>query len=152
MSTKTLPLHLLVSLAQRDLDSAARTLGAFQQQRTQAQEQLASLVAYREEYQARMTAAGQDGMRASNLRNYQTFIDTLDGAIAQQRAALDMAEQRLHTGQLDYQTRRQKVSSYETLASRARERQFARAARVEQRDADEYAAKIVRERTEQSTR
>ncbi|AKJ69725.1 flagellar protein FliJ [Pandoraea thiooxydans] len=141
-----LPLNLLTELAQQDLDDAARKLGAQQAQRTEAERQLQALVAYRHEYRNRLQTATQDGMAAAGWRNFQQFIDTLDVAIGRQRDLLVLAEQKVAAAQHDWQQHKQRLNSFETLASRAQAREDVRTARREQKDNDEYAAKLSRSR------
>ena len=84
------------------------------------------------------------------LRNFQAFVDTLDSAIDQQRALFAAAEQRLDAGKHEWHLRKQKLGSYEVLAARGEAVFAKKTARVEQRDADEHAAKMLRMRAEKA--
>ena len=84
------------------------------------------------------------------LRNFQAFVDTLDSAIAQQRTALVMADQRIEAAKPDWRLKKQKLGSYEVLAARGEAMLAKKAARVEQRESDEHAAKILRMRAERA--
>jgi flagellar protein FliJ len=141
---QTLPLKMLIELAQGEVDEATRRLGTLQQQRNDAQRQLDALTQYRDEYRRKLAESVQSGMDAANWRNFQQFIDTLDVAMSQQRSTVDSAEARLHAGRLDWQTRKQKLNSFETLQNRAQQRENQRLARLEQRESDEFAAKSAR--------
>jgi len=141
---QTLPLKMLIELAQAEVDDATRRLGTLQQQRNDAQRQLDALTQYRDEYRKKLTQDAQSGIDAANWRNFQQFIDTLDVAMSQQRSAVDASEARLHAGRLDWQTRKQKLNSFETLQDRAQQRENVRLARIEQRESDEFAAKSAR--------
>ena len=78
--------------------------------------------------------------------NFQRFIDTLDVAMGQQRTAMETTDTRLHASKLEWQSRMQKLNSFETLQNRAQQQENLRVARIEQRETDEFAANSVRAR------
>jgi len=145
---QTLPLKMLIDLAQTEVDEATRRLGALQQQRNESQRQLDALTQYRDEYRKRLANDSQIGMEASHWRNFQQFIDTLDVAMGQQRSAIEATDVRLTASKLDWQSRKQKLNSFETLQNRAQQREDVRVSRAEQRESDEFAAKSVRSRVD----
>jgi flagellar FliJ protein len=142
------PIKTLIDLAQNDVDAAAKQLGRAQRERADVQAQLESLVRYRDEYHANFSASAQVGMPAGNWRNFQAFIDTLDAAIEQQRRLLTAATSRVEAAKPEWQRQKQKLGSYEVLQARGDAAEARVAARREQRDADEHAAKILRMRRE----
>jgi len=144
---ETLPLNPLIDLAQSDVDESTRHLGVLQKQRDEAKRQVDALTEYRDEYRRRLAAEAQGGMNASHWRNFHQFIDTLDVAMAQQRLSIETAERRLVMARTDWQQKKQKLDSYETLLERAKQRENVRLARIEQRDSDEFAAKAMRRRS-----
>jgi flagellar FliJ protein len=148
--SKNLPINTLIEFAQEELDAASKKLGKLQQERSEIEAQLASLVAYRDEYHARFTASAQQGTTAQTLRNFQAFVDTLDSAIAQQRTLLLLADQRIEAAKPDWRLKKQKVGSYEVLAARGQALLAKQAARIDQRDSDEHAAKMLRMRAERA--
>jgi flagellar FliJ protein len=148
--SKHLPIKTLINLADEELDAATKKLGKLQQERNEVEAQLDSLIAYRDEYHARFTASAQQGTTAQTLRNFQAFVDTLDAAIGQQRGLLTAGEQRLEAAKPEWRMKKQKLGSYEVLAARGEAVLQKKAARVEQRDADEHAAKILRMRAEKA--
>jgi flagellar protein FliJ len=149
--SKNLPINTLIELAQEELDAATKRLGKLQQERNDVETQLNSLVNYRDEYHARFTASAQQGTTAQTLRNFQAFVDTLDAAINQQRAMLVIADQRIEQAKPEWRAKKQKVGSYEILAARGEAVLAKQAARVEQRQADEFAARAVRMRAERAS-
>jgi flagellar protein FliJ len=149
--SKNLPINTLIELAQEELDAATKKLGKLQQDRNEVEVQLNSLVNYRDEYHARFTASAQQGTTAQTLRNFQAFVDTLDTAISQQRTLLLMADQRIEAAKPEWRMKKQKVGSYEVLAARGEAVLAKKAARVEQREADEHAAKVLRMRAERAS-
>jgi flagellar FliJ protein len=150
MISNELPLTTLIELASGELDEAQRALGIAQKAAIEAETQTQSLITYRDEYRARLTTSAQAGLSGANWRNFQTFIDTLDSAIEQQRRVLAAAQHRLDIARANWMEKRRKMTSYEALAERARLREQAVLARREQRESDEHAAKIVRMRGDTS--
>jgi flagellar protein FliJ len=145
--SKTLPIQLLIELAEGELDAATKKLGKLQQERAELAQQLQSLIDYRAEYHARFAESAQQGMNAANWRNFQAFIETLDAAIDKQRQWLVQADARLDAARPEWRAKKQKVGSFEVIHARQRAEHDKRAARVEQRNADEHAAKVLRMRS-----
>ncbi|RKP45387.1 flagella biosynthesis chaperone FliJ [Pararobbsia silviterrae] len=141
-----LPLATLIDLASGELDEAQRALGHAQKVATEAETQTNALISYRDEYRTRLTTSAQSGLSGANWRNFQTFIETLDAAVEQQRRVMVSAQRKLEVARNHWMEKRRKLTSYEALAERARLREQAVLARREQRESDEYAAKIVRMR------
>ncbi|MBU9192806.1 flagellar export protein FliJ [Burkholderia gladioli] len=144
----TFPLQILLDRAQEDLDNATRALGHAQRERGSAQDQLDALLRYRDEYHARFAMDAQAGMPAGSMRNFQSFIDTLDAAIGQQRRIVAAAEARVDAARPEWQARKRTLGSYEILQKRGLAQDQQRAAKREQRDADEHAAKVLRMRAD----
>ncbi|WP_426144918.1 flagellar export protein FliJ [Polaromonas sp. DSR2-3-2] len=140
MSEK-LPLATLIELAQTKTDEATRRLGQLQNAQTSASAKLDMLVQYRQEYVAQFNAQLQGGLAASQVRNFQNFIGTLDGAIEQQRALTLQASTRLGHGRTDWQSSKRRLSSFGTLADRVRQFELAVAGKKEQRESDERSAR-----------
>lgn len=141
---KSSPLNMLAELAQNDTDAATRELGRLQGLRTQAEQQLAALTQYREEYRARMQAIAQEGMSATRWQDFSQFLASLDTAIRQQTEALARAEADLLAGRANWQSNKRRQNSFDTLLARADAREQVVAARREQRANDEYAARLAR--------
>jgi flagellar protein FliJ len=137
------PIKTLIDLAQDDVDEAARQLGRAQRERTDVEAQLTALIRYRDEYHANFSASAQSGMQAGNWRNFQAFIDTLDTAINQQRRLLALATSRVEAVKPEWQRQKQKLGSYEVLQARGQAAEARVAARREQRESDEHAAKML---------
>jgi flagellar FliJ protein len=137
-------LNTLVDLAQDQTDIAARELGKLQALRTQAEQQLAALTQYREEYRQRMQSLMRDGMTSSRWHDFSQFLDSLDMAIRQQGEALARAEAQLLAGRANWQQQKRKLNSYDTLVTRAEAREQQVADRRDQRNMDEYAARAAR--------
>ena len=139
--TNKLPLIILIELAQSKTDEAARRLGQLQNAHTSAADKLQMLVEYRQEYLDQMQQQMRGGLSAAQLRNFQNFIATLDGAIAQQRALTLQADGRLTHGRTDWQYTKRRLSSFDTLANRAHQQDLLILSKRDQRDSDERAAR-----------
>jgi len=139
--TNKLPLTILIELAQSKTDEAARRLGQLQNAHTSAADKLQMLVEYRQEYLDQMQQQMRGGLSAAQLRNFQNFIATLDGAIAQQRALTLQADGRLTHGRTDWQYTKRRLSSFDTLANRAHQQDLLILSKRDQRDSDERAAR-----------
>ena len=139
--TNKLPLATLIELAQNKTDEATRRLGQLQNAHTSAAEKLELLQQYRQEYLDQLQTQMQTGLAAGQLRNFQSFIATLDGAIEQQRALMLQADSRLATGKGDWQASKRRLNSFDTLAQRVAQQDMIRFNRKEQRDSDERSAR-----------
>nr|AAS45445.1 putative flagellar protein FliJ [Burkholderia pseudomallei] len=145
---QSFPLQLLLERAQDVLVSAAKQLGRAQRERTDAQPQLDALMRFLDEYRVRFAEFAQSGMPAGNWRNFQAFLDTLVAAIEQQRRVLAAAQTRIDAARPEWQAKKRTLGSYEILQARGARQDAQRAAKREQRDADEHAAKVLRMRAD----
>ena len=136
-----LPLATLIELAQNKTDEATRRLGQLQTAHTSAAEKLEMLQRYRQEYLDQLQVQMGEGVPAAQLRNFRSFITTLDAAIEQQRAVTVQADTRLATGRGDWQNSQRRLNSFDTLAGRVRLQELAVLNKREQRDSDERSAR-----------
>lgn len=79
------PMARLAASQERD---AARLMAEMTRQTEAQQSQLEMLIRYRNEYFQNYTEAGQAGITAVQLRDYQAFLNRLDAAINQQQQQL----------------------------------------------------------------
>lgn len=142
----TLPLAMLIELAQNKTDEATRRLGQLQRAQIGAAQKLELLIQYRQEYCDQLQLQMQGGVSSSRWRNFQHFIGTLDGAIEQQRAVAAQADTRLAHGRSDWQSNKRRLNSFDTLAERVKQQQAQQANKREQRASDEHAARQFRMR------
>ena len=129
----------LLELAQTRTDDAAKRLGALNAQGVDMEAKLALLVQYWQEYSSRFQASMQQGISASDWRNYQEFLNKLDAAVVQQRGLLATTRQRVEAGRVDWQSARRTLKSYHTLAQRQMKVELLHLARHEQKETDERA-------------
>jgi flagellar FliJ protein len=142
--TKHSALDTLMELAQLRTDEAAKCLGALNAQGLDMEAKLDLLIQYRNEYLARFQASMQQGITASDWRNYQDFLDKLDAAVAQQREMVASVRQRVEASEIAWQSARRTLKSYGTLAQRQARIREQRVARHEQKETDERASALAR--------
>jgi len=145
--TNKLPLATLIELAQSKTDEATRLLGQLQSAHTSAAGKLEMLLQYRQEYIDQLQSQMRDGLASAQLRNFQNFIGTLDGAIEQQRALTLQADTRLAHGRGDWQDNKRRLNSFDTLAERVSQQNMMALNKREQRDSDEHTSRQFYQRT-----
>jgi flagellar protein FliJ len=143
---KASALDTLIELAQTRTDDAARRLGALNAKGTDMQAKLTLLIQYSDEYRTRFQMLAQQGLAASDLRNYYEFLNKLDDAIVQQREALKLMHQRVAAGETDWRSAKRVLSSYDTLVRRQTRAEAVRAAKLEQRETDERSTNTAARR------
>jgi flagellar FliJ protein len=143
--TRKLPLDTLIDLASERTEQSARRLADLLKAQAGAAERLGVLLRYREEYLALMHERMCAGLSALQMRNFQQFVATLDGAIEQQRKLARQAETRLAEGRSDWQANKRRLGAFDTLAARARQEEALAEGRREQRESDERAATRFRQ-------
>lgn len=141
------PLDVLISLAQDRLDEAGRELAALTQQRSEADAQLNALDTYRIDYTLRLQQTTENGLSASNYRNFRQFIATLDEAISQQNKLIMQIDSRLEAGRRLWHNEKRRLGSYEILKARQLNQEKHREQRREQQAADEASAGLHRRHT-----
>ncbi|MGN6388862.1 MAG: flagellar export protein FliJ [Burkholderiaceae bacterium] len=134
-------LHTLIELAGTESDDAAKRLGQAVRTGEEAEQKLALLVQYRDDYAARLQNGMGAGLPAADYRNYQSFIGKLDQAIDGQRRVVEQAQQRVGAERAAWQACERKRLSYGTLADRAQQREAVREQRRDQKQTDELAAR-----------
>lgn len=82
---KSQRLEPVVKVAESREQQAARALGQAQTLQNQAEQRLAELKNYKEEYLRRFHTQGSRGMSAAQMEDYRRFLGKLDLAIAQQQ-------------------------------------------------------------------
>lgn len=138
---KTFRLQSLLDLSNMRLDEATRHLGRLIAGEQEATQRLALLIQYRDEYQSRFLEAAGSGLGPEAWRNYQLFLGRLDQAIDQARAMVAASKQRTAAGQQHWRDQQGKVKAFDTLAQRHQARVAYAAARSEQKQSDEHAAR-----------
>lgn len=139
--SKTFPLQILIDLAKEQMDNAIIKLGQLNRQRQDIDAKLNLLLQYRQEYQLRLEESVRCGMNMGELQNYRHFLQKLDAAITQQRQVQVEFIEIVRVGQVEYQERRKKLKSFETLAERHQALEDSKASRREQKELDDFSNK-----------
>ncbi len=112
-----------------------------------AQEQrLEMLLGYRAEYEGRFKERGAEGMAMGQLLEYRAFLDRLNRAIEQQRAALTEAQRRMEVDRQHWLEEAQRAQSLGKVQERLRDDEQRSADAQEQRETDERAGLVARPR------
>ena len=141
---KSDPLLTLIDLAENQADEAAKALRLLTAERNKAQEQLATLHVYRQDYAERLLKSTESGMTASNYHNFRQFIATLDEAISQQNRVVAHIDLKIETGKKHWYAEKRRLNSFETLQARKQRQQLIADNRNEQRANDEISANVFR--------
>ena len=132
-------LQPLLEHSQHRLEAAERLLRMLRRKQDEAKQQLDRLHQFQDEYQARLRQSTASGMGIQQLREYQSFLVKVQGAIDHQSRELHIAGQRWEMAHKQWLEQRQKVKAYETLAERHRAAETRRVERHEQKLTDERA-------------
>ena len=135
---KPFTLQPLMNLAQHQNDTATRKLGQLNQQQQSAQQKLDVLLEYRKDYQTRWQETTRNGMSLVDLRNFQQFMNKLDGAIIDQTRMVDQSKLSTQHGRSEFDVTQRKLKSFDTLQQRHIETQNKIADKSEQKALDEH--------------
>ncbi|MBB5392926.1 MULTISPECIES: flagellar export protein FliJ [unclassified Herbaspirillum] len=136
-------LETLIDLATKETDEATKRLGRAIRVGEEAQQKLAILQQYRDDYAARFQETLTTGLTALSYRNFQLFIEKIDTAITGQQDVVYSTQQKVADARLAWQACERKRMSYDTLATRAREKQLQQENRRDQKTTDEHASRIT---------
>lgn len=139
--TNTSALDTLIDLASAQSDDAAKRLGHAIRAGASDEQKLEMLLQYRDEYAARYQAGVCAGLTASGMRNYRSFLDRLDQAIAGQQQVVQNARRRIAAERSAWQDSERKRHSFGTLAERAEQQEMRKEAKRDQKSTDELAAR-----------
>jgi len=117
-------------------------LGDAQSALTDAQQRLAELEGYREEYIKRFHVTGSVGMSAAQMMDYRAFLAKLDQAITEQGMAVGQAASLVEQQRQEWFARRGKVKMLDTVVARYQADELRDANRKEQGDQDERSQHI----------
>jgi flagellar FliJ protein len=136
-------LETLVELATKDTDEATKRLGRFVRASEEAQQKLSILMEYREDYAVQFRESLAVGLTPMNYRNFQLFIEKIDTAIDGQQAFAQQAKDRVAEARSVWQACERKRLTFDTLVKRAKEDALRRENRLDQKQMDEFAARIA---------
>ncbi|MBG4618636.1 flagella biosynthesis chaperone FliJ [Pseudomonas aeruginosa] len=132
----------MASKAARD---AAPQLGRCQQQLLAAQQKLAELERYRNDYQQQWISQGQKGVSGQWLMNYQRFLSQLETAVAQQANSVTWHREAVDKARLNWQERYARLEGLRKLVERYLEEARQAEDKREQKQLDELAQRTRRQ-------
>lgn len=136
-------LDLLIELAHKAQDTAARALASHRQAVAQTSRQLQTLKQYHQEYrQTLQQKLHKEGMTPAALANYSAFLTSLDRALDRAGQTLAKQQEEVDKSQLNWQAQWRRSNAFATLGDRRREEALRQAGRVEQRHNDELSARM----------
>ncbi len=136
------PVVDMASKAERD---AATQLGRSQQQLLAAQQKLAELERYRNDYQQQWISQGQKGVSGQWLMNYQRFLSQLETAVAQQANSVTWHREAVDKARLNWQERCARLEGLRKLVERYLEEARQAEDKREQKQLDELAQRTRRQ-------
>lgn len=136
------PVVDMASKAERD---AATQLGRCQQQLFAAQQKLAELERYRNDYQQQWISQGQKGVSGQWLMNYQRFLSQLETAVAQQANSVTWHREAVDKARLNWQERYARLEGLRKLVERYLEEARQAEDKREQKQLDELAQRTRRQ-------
>ncbi len=136
------PVVDMASKAERD---AAAQLGRCQQQLLAAQQKLAELERYRNDYQQQWISQGQKGVSGQWLMNYQRFLSQLETAVAQQANSVTWHREAVDKARLNWQERYARLEGLRKLVERYLEEARQAEDKREQKQLDELAQRTRRQ-------
>lgn len=137
----------LIELATKECDKAAQELGKSIRIADETKKKLAMLLQYRDDYRMRLQATQSEGLSIEGYRNYQLFLERLEEAIAGQQKIVQESQKRVEVCQKAWQAAEHKRLSYDTLAVRKQKEAQRKEARREQKQTDEYAARVSKNKS-----
>jgi flagellar FliJ protein len=133
------PLIILRDLAQDAVEQAAQQLGQARQAQQAAEQQLAMLLNYQDEYRQKLNSTLSSGMGSASWQNYQQFIGTLEQAISQHRQQLLQWSEKVERAVKQWQDKQQRLNAFETLNTRALSAELMLENKRDQKLMDEFA-------------
>lgn len=138
----TSQLDTLTSLAAKKTDDAAKRLGLAIRSGQDAEQKLALLHQYRDDYAARFESTRSTGVSIMMHHNYQVFLGKLDSAIIGQQLIVENEHRHIADSRAAWQENERKKMSYTTLSQRAQKEAQQLESKRDQKLMDEHAARL----------
>ncbi|HEY7883744.1 MAG TPA: flagellar export protein FliJ [Cellvibrionaceae bacterium] len=129
-------LQVVLMLAERKEQEAARHLSEFQQLVDGEKQQLETLIVYKDQYIEQYTRQ-QNTMASAQMSRYSEFIQHLGGVVSNQRQKLEQLLVQLETVRQHWQTLRYKRRAIDDLVARLAREEDAEAERLLQKMLDD---------------
>jgi len=132
-------LRPIVDMARESEQLAARGLTEARNSVTAAEQKLAELEAYRNEYIEGLQYKTDAGLNALQMKDYQVFLGRLDAAIRQQQQVLAGLKAEAGHARQGWLQEKQRLSALDKLSDRHINRERLASERIEQAESNEHA-------------
>jgi flagellar FliJ protein len=130
----------LLEIAKRNLDRAAEALAKANRDVIDASNQQQRLQTFRQEYTAQRKSIAVESITATDLKNFEIFLNNIDQAIMSQDSAIHQYQEIAKHHMKNWQTCQTKKRSYEVIIERNLQQKQKIAARREQKQMDEFSS------------
>lgn len=137
------PLMTLLAQAERERDVALSDAQRSVQAHQAAADQAEQLVVYRREYEQRWSTRFQSEGRIELVHCYRAFTDRLTQAVEQQQRVVQHAAAQMERTRITLAEHEMRVASVRKLIERRAKELRLSADRVEQKQADEFGARMA---------
>lgn len=120
-------------------DAAAKAYAEARRKFEEQQQKLEQLERYRDDYRGQRGAAGGQGMDAFRLRDYNTFVARIDGAIEHQRSLVERTEAEAARRRSEWMQVLGRARAIDKVVTRYQDEERREGERREQRASDELA-------------
>lgn len=137
--TRSDRLKPMIKIAASHEKEAARLLGAQQRLLDQYETRLGELLSYRKEYREEFQQSGKEGIKASKMHDYQSFLQRLDVGIAQQRLIIEQTITGYEQQKKNWQSKRSRTQALDKTVERFKKQEDYEENRKEQKELDDHA-------------
>lgn len=137
------PLETLQNRAEDASASAMAKLAEMLASLRDSENRLAMLMRYRDEYRGKMENSSRNGVSVIQLNNFRNFLARLEEAVAQQENDVQYWRTAVERSREFWREAERRSRSYGVLNDRRHERERDAAARIEQKQSDEHAARVA---------
>ncbi len=133
-----IPMEILLELANKDVELSVKALAGAVYSLKEAEERLATLERFYDDYLESYAASAKGGLTANELKNQQIFMQRLNAAIVQQRKVVASCTLQAENRRSEWQGSSMKLKSYGILSKRSEATLAQQAIKREQHLLDEF--------------
>jgi flagellar protein FliJ len=133
--------QILLDLANKEMDKSVEALAGAVHTQKEAEDRLAMLEKFYDDYLDAHANSAKDGLTAEELKNQQLFMSRLSTAIQQQRKVVTSTALQSENRRSDWQGSYMKLKSYGVLSKRLDTQEARQSAKQEQRLLDEFSTR-----------
>ncbi len=133
-------LQPVATIAKAHEQNAARQMGDMLRQVEAQQNQLKTLMSYRDDYIENFSSAGRAGLSAVQMQDYQVFIHRLDTAIVQQQEQVVQSRQECEQSRAYWQSKHNHSEMINKVVETRNQQEIQSKNSHEQREQDDRSA------------